>query len=189
MHYLLLTFISCCLLTSLSLEAGILKQMLGMEYVFNETMFIDIPQQELKQKWKQAHSQSMNDGWAIVEWIPKNQTLDNRNEMITVQFSDHSLSKVKVTSAQQFVNILYNDMQIQYPGMIWNTIEQSENDMLFEWILPNGYKNFPPQHEIVRIICTSKGIHRIAYEKKVSKLDPQTRDLWISRLANAKLVH
>lgn len=148
-----------------------------------ETMQVDIPEQQ----WKCAYRDSTN-GQSIVEYIPKNQTLQKHSELITIQFISHSSGQYKPSSAIEFVNSLYAQSRSKYPALQWNTIKQSDYDVLYEWSLPFGYKNFPPQSEIVRIVWTTSGIHRVAYEKKSSQLDHATRELWLQRIGNAKLI-
>ena len=135
--------------------------------------------------WKCAFRQTAPNGQSIVEIIPINQTLDNRSEMITIQFHPKSWA----SSAVEFVNALYVQESQIYRDMQWNVLKQSDNDVIYEWILPNGYKNYPPQHEIVRIIWTTQGLHRIAYEKKTKALDMQTKTLWLNRIETAQLLH
>ena len=189
MKKLFILLLACSSPFLLPVEAGPLKRLLGLEYDYSETVEIDIPQQEVKQKWKRANAYASENGQSIVEWIPKEQNFENRSELITVQFVAHSSSQFKPRSAVEYANALYAQSSRNYPGMQRNVIKQSDYDVLYEWSLPNGYKNFPPQHEIVRIIWTEKGIHRVAYEKKVRELDQQTRDLWLSRIGTAKLVY
>jgi hypothetical protein len=80
-------------------------------------------------------------------------------------------------------------MQANYPDMIWNTISMSENDVVYEWILPNGIpsKKILPQHEIARLLTTEKGMHRIAYERKTCPIDENERKLWIQRISHAPI--
>lgn len=188
-------------------EAGWLKQQIGLEYDFSECTVIEFSPEE-RTYWKQANAYASPEGISIIEWVPRHQTLKNRTELLTFQFfanrQDPSAGTViknllfsskpfargkQHEAAEIYINKLYAEMRSNYPNMIWNTISLSENDVVFEWVLPNGIpsKKIPPQHEIVRILTTQKGMHRIAYEKRTTHLDENERALWIDRISKAPL--
>lgn len=169
----------------LLLNFFVLSSHLEGKYSFDETLVVNIPEDEVEQKWRRAHAQSTPDGMSVVEYIPNDQTFDNLLELITVQFFAHSACVHKFSSATEFTNNLYEQLKNKYPGMIWNILKQSQNDVISEWIL-SDYS--PPQHEIARIIWTPKGIHRVAYEKRVPKMDAELRALWLERIETTKLV-
>lgn len=152
MKKLFILLLACSSAFLSPVEAGPLKRLLGLEYDYSKTVKIDIPQQEVKQKWKHANAYASKNGQSIVEWIPKEQRFENRSELITVQFFAYSSSQFKPRSAVEYANALYAQSSRDYLGMQWNVIEQSDYDVLYDWSLLNGHKNFPPQHEIVRII-------------------------------------
>jgi hypothetical protein len=51
------------------------------------------------------------------------------------------------------------------------------NDLTFEKIFPTG------MHELVRMIMTDKGLHRIGYVKRDGPFTELDRSQWMSRLA------
>lgn len=190
-------------------EAGWLKEQLGLEYDFSERAVIEFSPEE-RSYWKQANAYASPEGNSTVEWIPRHETLNNRTQLLTFQFfanhQDESAGSVVKEllfspkpfarrnqnhheSAGSYINMLYAQMRANYPDMIWNTISLSENDVVYEWVLPMGIpsKNIPPQHEISRILTTQKGMHRIAYERKTARLNGNERALWINRISNAPI--
>lgn len=197
-------YIRFSLILTLSLsyiEAG------WLEYDFSERAVLELSPEE-RSHWKQAYANASPEGNSIVEWIPRHETLNNRTQMLTFQFFAHDQdgsagSVIKELlfspkpfarrnqreSARSYIDKLYAQMQVNYPDMIWNTISLSENDVVYEWILPMGVpsKRIPPQHEIARILTTQKGMHRIAYERKFTHLDGNERALWINRISNAPI--
>lgn len=188
------------------IEGGWLNQQLGLEYNFSETTVIKFSPEE-RNYWKEAHRYA-SEGNSIVEWIPRHETLDNRTQMLSFQFfannQDASAGTVikkllfspkpfapqnQYEPAGSFINKLYAQMRANYPDMLWNTIRLSDNDVVYEWILPVGIpsKQIPPQHEIARTLTTQKGMHHITYERKTSHMDETERALWIDRISNASL--
>lgn len=174
----------------LPLTANIVPDYFGKntKYDYSEHMEISVPEDEVRDKWKLANRIVADDGIATFEWIPQMQKLENRTEILTVQFMAKRLRDAKPSTARELATNIYKQARMQYPELRWNVIQDGETDYLYEWILPRGADGVDPQHEIVRIISTDKGFHRIAYEKKVSTLDPVTRKIWIDRLASSPLL-
>ena len=157
-------------------------------YDYNEFMEIRVPEAEAKAKWKQVTKYASEDGLSSFEWVPNNQTLDNRTEIITIQFMAKKTKDGNPSLAKQIAFNIYKQSSMQYPDMVWNTIQDEEDDFIYEWSLPNGTEGLPKQHEIVRIVSTDKGFHRIAYEKRTAKIDEHSRQLWINRLGSSRLL-
>lgn len=157
-------------------------------YDYNEYMEIRVPEAEAKSKWTQINKHISEDGISSFEWIPNNQKLESRTEIITIQFMSKKTKDGKPALAREIVFNVYKSANLNYPDMIWNTIQDEDDDFMYEWSLPNGADGLPKQHEIVRVVSTDKGFHRIAYESRAPKLDEHTRQLWIYRLGSSRLL-
>lgn len=158
-------------------------------YDYNEYMEIKVPESEAKTKWKQVTKYASEDGISNFEWIPSNQKLDNRTEILTIQFMAKKTKDGNPSLAKQIVFNVFKQSSMQYPDMVWNSIQDDDDDFIYEWSLPNGADGLPKQHEIVRVVSTDKGFHRIAYEIRTGKIDEHTRQLWISRLGSSRLLY
>lgn len=183
-------FMLAALAMPLPLAANLVPDYYGQstKYDYSEHMEINVPEDEVRDKWKLANRIVADDGISTFEWIPQMQKLDNRTEILTVQFMAKRLRDAKPSTARELATNIYKQARMQYPELRWNVIRDGDKDYLYEWILPRGADGVDPQHEIVRIISTDKGFHRIAYEKKVSSLDQVTRKVWIDRLASSPLL-
>lgn len=188
-----MTFLSriaaACFFLPLPLSANLVPNYSGQEtkYDYSEHMEIDVPDDEVRDKWKLATRSVADDGIATFEWIPHLQKLDSHNEALTVQFMAKRLKDAKPSTAKQLATNMYRQARMKYAEMQWKVLRDGEDDYLYEWILPRGAEGIPPQHEIVRIVSTDKGFHRIAYERRVPTMDPVTRKVWIDRLEASPL--
>jgi hypothetical protein len=151
-----------------------------------EGIVVDVPQSEVLTKWHCGHQQTVLSGDSISEWVPRGQDVYTRKELITIQFI---AGFPGIPAASEFVDKMHSLSQARYSDMTWKVLERSDNDVLYEWSLPSGHQGVPPQHEIVRVISTDAGIHRVAYEKSVPELDDETRELWLSRLRTSHLAN
>ena len=141
------------------------------------------------QKWKFAYTQGTPNGDSVFEWIPVDDTIDNWSELIQIQFFASPFPGNIAPLAPEFVSRFVGFLKKQFPSVKTSIISQKDDDVLFEWILPQKEGNEPAQAEIVRVITTQKGIHRIAFTQKTSALDPAVRERWIKRLSDAKLIN
>jgi len=182
---------ACLILSSLHTETPfmIFADYTGTNtpYDYSEFMEIKVPESEARDKWTQVTREISEDGISSFEWIPKTEKLDARTEIITIHFMAKRLKDAKPSTAKQIVVNIFKQSSQQYPDMQWVTIQDDENDFIYEWSLPYGSDIVPQQDEIVRIVSTDKGFHRIAYEKRVPKMDEHTRQLWINRLGSSRL--
>lgn len=158
-------------------------------YEYTEYMEIKVPESEAKNKWQQVTKYYSEDGISSFEWIPKNEQLDKRTEILTIQFMAKKTKDGNPSTARQLVLNIFKQASMQFPDMVWSTIQDDHNDFIYEWALPYGGDGLPKQHEIARVISTDKGFHRIAYEKRVPRIDEHTKQLWINRLGSSKLYH
>lgn len=160
----------------------------GTVYDYDEFMEIKVPEAEAKSKWKQISNYASEDGISNFEWIPKNEKLNNRTEILTIQFMAKKTKDGNPSTAKQLAFNIYKQSTVQYPDMEWNSIQDEDDDFIYEWVLPHGADGIPRQHEIVRVVSTDKGFHRIAYERRTPKMDEHTKQLWINRIGTSRLL-
>src|SRR5262249_15211111 len=128
---------------------------------------------------------------ALVERIPSSQNPENWSELIGIQFFDLSLLEAKaIKSIEDFAKGLQKITINAYPNskVSWRYIEKNQNDIIYEWVLHEPYKNIPLQHEIARIFLSQSGFHRIGYTRKGQEMNSSEREEWVKSLRQANIV-
>ena len=144
---------------------------------------LDLPTDN-KNQWKIGYEAAAG-GAAIVEFVANGENVENWTQLLTVQyFSSQSLGDVPI-SPQDFAEEIRLISEQKFENIEWNVIKKSPNDIVYEWILPKGFEENPPQDEIVKILKTPKGLFRIAYTKKVASLTPEEKTRWIEFISQA----
>lgn len=120
----LLPLLAYITLLSSPFDARALKGASESNNQLSATVYIDIPKQEVEQKWKIAYNDTSKNGQSIIEWIPKKESLNNHSELITIQFFKHSSSsQLKARSAVEFVNAIYAQSSKVFSDMNWKVIK------------------------------------------------------------------
>jgi len=76
---------------------------------------------------------------------------------------------------------LRSKMETRCPMVVWNVLEISGDDILYEWWI-KGCPHQHDQYEIARILDSRWNRWRVAYTVKGEKLTDEEREKWISRL-------
>lgn len=144
---------------------------------------LDLPTDN-KNQWKIGYEAAAG-GAAIVEFVSNGETVEDWSQLLTVQyFSNQALGNTPI-SPQDFAEEIRLISEQKFENIEWNVIKKSPNDIVYEWILPKGFEENPPQDEIVKILKTSSGLFRIAYTKKVASLTPEERTRWTEFITQA----
>jgi len=147
----------------------ILPFTLQAKYKFDETLFIPIEQTGV---WKKGKQTSSEDGASLTRFMLESETQKNWSKLITIQFKDRHL--IQGSSAEE---AMMNEQRLSPLGT-WALIKNQPNDVIYERAFPAG------EHELVRMIMTQKGLHRVAYLKQ-GPFDVSERSQWVGRLMNS----
>jgi hypothetical protein len=120
----------------------------------------------------------------ILELVPLNETVNNWSQMLTVMFASNSIlnanSRKALTSLQTYKNFLSKEYGERFTMKIYQAIE---NDVIYEALIP--FEKPGAEHEIVRIIRSYEGLHRISYSKRGSHMDEKTKEKWLKYILEA----
>jgi hypothetical protein len=144
------------------------------KYHFEETVYVPLPQ-SLMHKWKLGIQKADEEkGASVTRYILESETMENWSQLLNIQFKDKELVKAK--SAESAMEIEVSKSQ----HVNYKVLSHNPHDVLYEREFPTG------EHEIVRMILTKKGLHRVAYVKR-GPLTQEERSQWIGRLSKGML--
>lgn len=154
---------------------------------FQEVYSINLPDDE-KKNWKIGHH-DRNSYEYIIESVPLNESINNWSQIFTVMFMSHETlncnSKTAITAVQEVKRTAI----IKYGNEFkLNTLYQTENEVVYESFTPADKKR-QSEYEIVRLIRTPKGIHRLSFAKKNSPIDQKTKEKWLDCIREARLLN
>lgn len=155
--------LTCALLASFLSQASVAQGSLPIPDVENG-------------RWELAYSQVEKEG-AIFEFLPKGETLEDWNEMVTVQYFSYELIAGKI-SPLEFMMKVRSDTTELFPSVQWNVIAAKDSEVVYEWSLA-GSPLADDQHEIARLADETLGISRLAYVKKTGRLPHEERAKWL----------
>lgn len=162
--------IFCIILTFLFL-APLLANTPSSGYRFTESL--EIPMSKAEQaKWRVGHYERTPDGISTVERIPRDQSMQSWTEMISTHFFAHGNHCFTANSAIAWA-------QVAEEGEI---IDEDENEVILEEVITESSGAPYTLHEIIRVIWTPKGVHRVSYSYKGEKLDYEQRKYWLNKL-------
>ena len=69
----------------------------------------------------------------------------------------------------------------------WEKLYQTPEDAFYEWT-HDGCGGSEPEHEIVRFVSGSLGVHRASLRGRGRRIPPELRNEWIKILSDARLV-
>ncbi len=157
------------LLTLLLLPFG-----LEAKYRFDETVYFNLPAEE-KAKWKRGSQNGHEEkGVSVTRYFLEGEDEKKWTQLIDVHFT-HSEVLTK-ESAEEMMKDEILKSKISALKVHW----QSPQDLLYERSFPTG------EHEVVRMILTKSGLHRIAYVKKAAITEGERQE-WIAILSKGKV--
>jgi hypothetical protein len=144
------------------------------KYKFEETVSITLPRTYFA-NWKLCYQKTYEAGAAVTRYILETETMDNWTQLINIQFKDRKL--IESSNAMEV-------MRQEATFNKWVTYKihtQSPNDLIYEKIFPTG------EHEVVRMIMTEKGLHRIGYAKRDAPFTEAERARWVELLSSGTI--
>ena len=183
-NILLYFFILIAPLSLTTVQAGLSPH----TFHYNETCTVTPPNG--MDSWQVVHKYAGRyDGNSIIEAVPKGQTLKKFTDMLTIQFRGFDPRAGGHLTALEYMKVFKNMAKERSPKIVWKVIKKnSSNDVVYEWRIQNS-PEIEDQHEIARIIITDKGLHRVAFVKKVPQLSLEERQEWIQALSKATLIN
>jgi hypothetical protein len=157
----------------LAITALLIPLNLQAKYNFEETVFFPLP--HILSKWKVGYQQTRPDGSSITRYILENETMENWTQLVNVQFKDHR--QFKCVDAVEAMKQEASDNR----SVTYKVHSQAPDDLIFEKIFPTG------EHELVRMILTKRGLHRIAYAKRDGPFTETDRSQWLDRLSRGTI--
>lgn len=150
------------------------KEQSKNKYRFAETVYVPLPQNALH-KWKLGFQKADEEkGSAVTRYILETETTKEWSQLLNIQFKDKSL--VKVESAEAAMRAEADKSRV----VNHKVHSQNPHDVLYERQFPTG------EHEIVRMIMTKKGLHRVAFVKK-GPITKEERTQWVERLSKGMI--
>ncbi len=135
-----------------------------------ETVLLKFPDYEY---WKEV-SRYLDENKGIIEFIPYDQAVQSRTELIRIQFSGKSTFAVG-TSFEDILESLSENARSSKNK--WKLIEKNKFDAIYE----SSYSD-PSSNEICRMFYSKNGIHVVAFEFLKKELDPIEREKCITLL-------
>ena len=146
-----------------------------------ETVRLDLDEGD---RWVVGHAQDFGSGrGTIVEWIRPGDSIDDWEELVTVQFLEGS-----PLSPERGVAALEEDLRRRCPDVRWEILTEALFAVTYEWSI-SGCEGQDDQHELARLLQGNEGLHRVAYTRKGPRLDAETRERWLERLTAAFVVY
>lgn len=128
--------------------------------------------------WKFG-SGSDRKGQTLVEYVPRDESINNWSKLLTIQFLEDAQS-----TPGALMEAARTRMQARCPNVSWNVIREDTTSVLYEWKI-SGCSGNPDQNEIARLLKGNDGVHRIAYVEKTSNITAPEREKWIKAFSDA----
>jgi len=133
-----------------------------------ETVSITIPQ--VLSHWKVGCHKELKNGQSTTRYIPENETMANWTQLVNIQFHERNLVKGSDALQAMKQEAVFNQ------GVFYQMHIEKDNDILFEKVFPTGV------HELVHMVMTDQGLHRIAYVKRNGPFENLDRQQWMDYL-------
>lgn len=114
----------------------------------------------------------------IYEWVPRGQSVENWNELVTVQAFGGIQA---VMSADKFMETMRDGMSKICPGIEWNILSNRRSDVLYDWQI-EYCTGHDPQYEVARILVGREAIYVIHYATKHIPIESAVKQRWITIL-------
>jgi hypothetical protein len=121
---------------------------------------------------------------SVTEYVAPGETAEAWTRFVSVQvYSDEQLPYPGARPALLECRAM---LQARCPDAVWTVLRDGDQDALYEWRVA-GCAAEPDQHEVGRLIHARGTWARITFSVK-GQMDAGTREAWIRRLEEARLV-
>lgn len=149
------------------------------------SMYVGHPDIRYQGTWKYGYSKEVKGEYAIDEFVPKSESIENWTKLYTQQNLRRSRSSL--ASPKAMMTGLKDLMEKRCPRVVWNIIREGDTDIVYEYHFADC-DGHPAQQEIARILYGKWNIWRIAYTQKGAPMDEQERLKWIETLSEPRIV-
>lgn len=143
------------------------------------------PKVDYEGAWKYAGSKQAKGEWVTNYYVPEGESVENWTRRFT--FSNLQRSHSSPASLEAMMIGLKELKVKQCPKVVWNIIQKSDADLLYEYHVADCDGN-PAQHKIARILYAKANIWWITYTQKGLPMDEQERLRWIETLSEPRIV-
>jgi hypothetical protein len=150
-----------------------------------QSLILPVPDELFNEKWQFAFADSSEDGAYVLEFTPKNESIENWNELIQIQYFPLTKEMKGKITAEIFADHFLKALKSHFPDATTQIIKKEPFSVLLEWKLPKKVENESQQDEIALIIVNSSGLFRAAYTKKVADLTQKEREMWTDIISRA----
>ncbi|CBE69331.1 MAG: hypothetical protein F9K13_12850 [Candidatus Methylomirabilis oxygeniifera] len=177
--YLMLLAVASCATKETFLSNGVV----GREII--ASVLASNPEVDYKGAWKYAGSKQAKGEWVTDYYVPEGEGVEAWTRRFT--FSNVRRSYSSPASPEAMMNALKESKVKQCPKVVWNIIQKSDADLLYEYHVADCDRN-PVQHKIARILYAKANIWWITYTQKGPPMDEQERLRWIETLSELRIV-
>lgn len=118
------------------------------------------------------------------EYVPAGESLEQWTRFVSVQ--TFAVDRVPYPGAGRAMSECRALLQARCPGATWTVLSEANDDATYEWRV-TGCQAEPDQHEVGRIMRVGGTWARATFSVK-GQMDAATREEWLRRLGEARLV-
>jgi hypothetical protein len=131
-------------------------------------------------EWKLGY-QAANRQEAAREYVLAGQTVENWKELVTSHYFAHGVP------LHDYFEQFKAGLARGCPSLKVSVIEESEDDMLYEW-RHDGCQGYPPQHQLDRLTRSGSGMLVLSFVEKTPELSEAKRTAWLAILKAATVL-
>ncbi|MGA9855663.1 MAG: hypothetical protein WBR29_10340 [Gammaproteobacteria bacterium] len=146
---------------------------------YPETVHVVPPDNDLK--W--VGSGNANGGHSIQDWLPKDQSANNWNQMIEIEYWSNLMFP---GSIDQFFHLLIESAKKQCPGTQMSLISENADDVYFE-LENSNCASSKVRTQISRFMAGKYGVYEVSYLSS-NPVTGSDKDAWLQALRNAATV-
>lgn len=121
---------------------------------------------------------------SVAEYVPPGESIERWTRFVSVQtFAD---ARVPYPGARWAMSECRALLLARCPGATWTVLRDADQDALYEWKVA-GCGAEPDQHEVGRVMNGRGTWARVTFSVK-GEMDAATREEWLRRLSEARLV-
>jgi len=154
---------------------------------FQELYIVNLPD-DARITWKIGAYQKKNCEY-IFEYIPLNEEIGSWSQILTVSFvSNQTLNEESKTALGAMASMKRKLANYFDDRFELNVLQRAENDVVYESFIP-GDENLGAEFDIVRLIKTSNGLHRISYARKGVDIEEDEKRKFLRIIQGASLIN
>ena len=157
-----------------------------MEIKSQQKEFVRLLPLEDMKNWIALPFQITPDGDLTEQFVPPNQTENNLDKRLVIQYTPINRCRLPTDSLSSFINALYGEVQKHNPGVNWKTLSQSQNEICFECIFFNKGRY---EQALYKFIRTQHAIHHVSYAEIGKLITTERRRLILEMLESVEISH